>query len=172
MQKENLDEYVKKVSDVLDSKIKIITSIVYHYDLEEIISSLKKLSESNIEIVLEDLINKRLDQIRKSKRANEFREDFKDNNKLRQFNLQVSEVTDFFYDEELKDKEIYEEGGYIAINLVLKTIGVNDRKIMLPVKISYIKEYCIDNAIEKKYIMDIILWIFIELSVMNYFFNY
>ena len=34
MNKENPNEYVKKISEVLDDKIKIITSIQYYYDLE------------------------------------------------------------------------------------------------------------------------------------------
>ena len=121
MRKENLDEYVEKVSDVLDSKIKIITSIVNYYDLNEIISSLKNLSNSDTEEVLEGLINKKLNQIRKSKRVDEFRKKFEDDSKLRQFNLKVSEITDFFYNETLKNTEIYEEGSYIAINLVLSS---------------------------------------------------
>ena len=40
MKKENLNEYVKKISEILDDKIKIITSIKYYYDLEELTSSL------------------------------------------------------------------------------------------------------------------------------------
>lgn len=57
MNKENLNRYVKEISDVLDDKIKIITSIEYYYDLEKLTSSLKDLSDTEAENVLEQLIN-------------------------------------------------------------------------------------------------------------------
>jgi len=55
--------------------------------------------------------------------------------------------------------------------LILKTIGINGRKIELPVNISYIKEYCISNIIEEKSIRKTLLWIVLELSVVSYFLN-
>lgn len=47
-------------------------------------------------------------------------------------------------------KAIFEEGSCIASDLILKVIGINGRKIKLPVKVSYVKEYCISNLIEEK----------------------
>lgn len=88
MKKENLNEYVKKISEVLDDKIKIITSIQYYYDLEKLTSSLNDLSNDDAESVLEQLINVKLEEIQKSNKADIFRE----NNRL------VDDVTEFFYD--------------------------------------------------------------------------
>lgn len=161
MNKENLNRYVKEISDVLDDKIKIITSIEYYYDLEKLTSSLKDLSDTEAENVLEQLINEKLEQIKKSGKADKFRE----NNRL------VDDVTEFFYDNKEEDGAIVEEGSCVAADLILKTIGINGRKIELPVKISYIKEYCISNIIEEKDIRKTLLWIVLELSVVSYFLN-
>ena len=133
MKKENLNEYVKKISEVLDDKIKIITSIQYYYDLEKLTSFLNDLSNDDAEKVLEQLINEKLEEIKKSGKADKFRE----NNRL------VDDVTEFFYDNNEEEGAIIEEGSCVASDLILKTIGTNGRKIELPVKISYIKEYCI-----------------------------
>ena len=86
MKKENLNEYVKKISEILDDKIKIITSIKYYYDLEELTSSLNNLSNEEVENVLEQLINAKLEEIQKSSKVDKFRE----NNRL------VDDVTEFF----------------------------------------------------------------------------
>ena len=161
MNKENLNRCVKEISDVLDDKIKIITSIEYYYDLEKLTSSLKDLSDTEAENVLERLINEKLEQIKKSGKADKFRK----NNRL------VDDVTEFFYDNKEEDGAIVEEGSCVATDLILKTIGINGRKIELPVKISYIKEYCISNIIEEKDIRKTLLWIVLELSVVSYFLN-
>lgn len=161
MKKENLNEYVKKISEVLDDKIKIITSIQYYYDLEKLTSSLNDLSNDNAENVLEQLINIKLEEIQKSNKADIFRE----NNRL------VDDVTEFFYDNKEENGAIIEEGSCVASDLISKVIGINGRKIKLPVKISYIKEYCISNIIEEKDIRKTLLWIVLELSVVSYFLN-
>lgn len=161
MKKENLNEYVKKISEVLDDKIKIITSIQYYYDLEKLTSSLNDLSNDNAENVLEQLINIKLEEIQKSNKADIFRE----NNRL------VDDVTEFFYDNKEENGAIIEEGSCVAYDLISKVIGINGRKIKLPLKISYIKEYCISNIIEEKDIRKTLLWIVLELSVVSYFLN-
>lgn len=161
MKKENLNEYVKKISEILDDKIKIITSIKYYYDLEELTSSLNNLSNEEVENVLEQLINVKLEEIQKSSKVDKFRE----NNRL------VDDVTEFFYDNKEENGAIFEEGSCIASDLILKVIGINGRKIKLPVKISYVKEYCISNLVEEKNIRKTLLWIFLELSVVSYFLN-
>lgn len=161
MKKENLNEYVKKISEILDDKIKIITSIKYYYDLEELTSSLNNLSNEEVENVLEQLINAKLEEIQKSSKVDKFRE----NNRL------VDDVTELFYDNKEENGDIFEEGSCIASDLILKVIGINGRKIKLPVKISYVKEYCISNLIEEKNIRKTLLWIVLELSVVSYFLN-
>ena len=161
MKKENLNEYVKKISEVLDDKIKIITSIQYYYDLEKLTSSLNDLSNDDAESVLEQLINVKLEEIQKSNKADIFRE----SSRL------FDDVTEFFYDNKEENGAIIEEGSCVSSDLISKVIGINGRKIKLPVKISYIKEYCISNIIEEKDIRKTLLWIVLELSVVSYFLN-
>ena len=57
MDKEKINDYASKLSEALEDKIKVITSIKYHYDLEELASSINKLSENDSEVILEQLIN-------------------------------------------------------------------------------------------------------------------
>ena len=135
--------------------------IKYYYDLEKLTSSLNDLSNDDAESVLEQLINVKLEEIQKSNKADIFRE----NNRL------VDDVTEFFYDNKEENGAIIEEGSCVASDLISKVIGINGRKIKLPVKISYIKEYCISNIIEEKDIRKTLLWIVLELSVVSYFLN-
>lgn len=102
-----------------------------------------------------------LTEIQKSSKVDKFRE----NNRL------VDDVTEFFYDNKEENGAIFEEGSCIASDLILKVIGINGRKIKLPVKISYVKEYCISNLVEEKNIRKTLLWIVLELSVVSYFLN-
>lgn len=119
MNKENPNEYVKKISEVLDDKIKIITSIQYYYDLEKLTSSLNDLSDADAENVLEQLINDKLEEIKKSGKADKFRE----NNRL------VDDVTEFFYDSNKEDGAIVEEGSCVASDLISKKIVRNSTNI-------------------------------------------
>lgn len=157
MKKDNLNEYVNKIDNILDNKIQIITSIEYHYDLEKMISFTNDLSDEELENVIEQLINDKLEEIRKCTNV----EQIKEINKL------VDEVTEFFYDSD-EDSVIAEEGSCIASDLILKVLGVNGRKIEMPIKISFIKEYCISNIIEEKDIRKTLLWIVLELSTVSY----
>lgn len=160
MDKEKVNEYASKLSGVLEDKIKEITSIKYHYDLEELTSSINKLSESEIDIVLEKLINERLEEIKNSPNKDKY----KDN--IRSF----EEITEFFIDNN-DESSVSEEGSYVVSDLINKVIGVNDRSINLPVKIDYIKDFCIRNIIDKKDMRKTLLWIVLELTVVSYYLN-
>lgn len=160
MDKEKVNEYASKLSGVLEDKIKEITSIKYHYDLEELTSSINKLSESEIDIILEKLINERLDEIKNSPNKDKY----KDN--IRSFD----EITEFFIDNN-DESSVSEEGSYVVSDLINKVIGVNNRNINLPVKIDYVKDYCIRNIIDEKDIRKTLLWIVLELTVVSYYLN-
>ncbi len=160
MKKENLNEYVNKMSEVLDEKFKIITSIEYHYDLEKMMSFMEKLSNEEVETVLENLINSKLEEIKK----------LGDEDLLQKNNKLVDEVTEFFYDNE-EDGVSGEEGSCIATDLILKVFGKNGRKISLPINIEYIKDYCISNVVEEKDVRKTLMWVALELSTVSYFLN-
>lgn len=160
MKKENLNEYVNKMSEVLDEKFKIITSIEYHYDLEQLMSFMKNLSDTEFENVLENLINDKLEEIKK----------FGNEDLLQKNNKSVDEVTEFFYDNENEEDAVCaEEGSCLATDLILKVFGRNGRKISLPINIGYIKDYCISNVVEEKDLRKTLMWVALELSTVSYF---
>lgn len=160
MDKEKINDYASELSGVLEDKIKVITSIKYHYDLEELASSINKLSESEVDIVLEKLINERLEEIKNCPNKDKYKEN------IRSFD----EITEFFVDSN-DESSSSEEGSYVVSDLINKVIGINGRTIEIPVKIQYIKDYCIRNIIDEKDIRKTLLWIVLELSVISYYLN-
>ena len=52
-----------------------------------------------------------------------------------------------------------------------KVLGTNGRNIDLPVKIDFIKDYCIRNIIDNKDIKKTLLWIVLELTVVSFYLN-
>jgi len=155
---ENMNQYVNKISEVFDEKIRIITSIEYYYDLEKLTSFLDSLSEKEVEMVLERTINDKLEEIKSIGDATLFKEDD---------NL-VDDVNEFFQNIE-ENNICASEGICVANDLVLKTLGTNGRKITLPINIEYIKDYCIGNIIEEKQIRKTLIWVVLELSIIVFF---
>ena len=160
MDKEKINDYASKLLEALEDKIKVITSIKYHYDLEELASSINKLSENDAEVILEQLINDRLEEIKNSPNKDKYRENIKS----------IDEITDFFIYNNDKSSSV-EEGSFVVSDLINKVIGINDRNIELPLKIEFIKDYCIRNIIDKKDIKKTLLWIVLELTVVSYYLN-
>lgn len=160
MDKEIIKDYADKISGVIEDKIKVITSIKYHYDLEELTSSINKLSENESELVLEQLINKRFEEIKNSPNKDKYRDSLKS----------IDEITDFFVDNNDESSSV-EEGSYVVSDLINKVLGTNGRNIDLPIKIGFIKDYCIRNIIDKKDIRKTLLWIVLELTVVSFYLN-
>ena len=160
MDKEIIKDYADKISGVIEDKIKVITSIKYHYDLEELTSSINKLSENEAELVLEQLINKRLEEIKNSPNKDKYKENLKS----------IDEITDFFIDNN-DESSSAEEGSYVVSDLINKVLGTNGRNIDLPVKIDFIKDCCIRNIIDNKDIKKTLLWIVLELTVVSFYLN-
>lgn len=160
MDKEKINNYASELSEVLEDRIKIITSIKYHYDLEELTSSINKLSENEIEFVLEKLINEKLEEIKNCSNIKKYQENIR----------AIDDITDFFIEKD-DDSSCYEEGSYVVSDLINKVIGINNRNIELPIKINYIKDYCIRNIIDEKDMRKTLLWIILELSVVSYYLN-
>ena len=113
MDKEKINDYASKLSEALEDKIKVITSIKYHYDLEELASSINKLSENDAEVVLEQLINERLEEIKNSPNKDKYRENIKS----------IDEITDFFIYNNDKSSSV-EEGSFVVSDLINKVIGI------------------------------------------------
>lgn len=155
---ENMNKYVNKISDILEEKIKIITSIEYHYDIDKLLSFMNSLSESEEEKVLEKTINDKLEEIKLL--GVDCLIDKDDNS--------IDEVNEFFQNKE-KDSTCATEGICVANDLVLKVLGKNGRKISLPINIEYIKDFCIGNIIEERYIRKTLIWVVLELSIIVFF---
>ena len=160
MDKEKINDYADKISGVIEDKIKVITSIKYHYDLEELTSFINKLSENEVEFVLEKIINQRLEEIKNSINRDKYMENAKS----------IDEITDFFIDNSDNSSSI-EEGSYVVSDLINKVMGINGRNINLPIKIEFIKDFCIRNIIDKKDMRKTLLWIVLELTIVSYYLN-
>lgn len=152
----NLNEYVDAVHNTIEEKIKTIRAIEYHYELTSIINNSKGLSKKEINSILESLINKYLELLKP----------IYSREKHKKISKEVDEITDFF--SAGNDDTVISEGDLIADDLMAKVTGDNKRSISLPVKIEFIKDYCISSLISPKEIDDVLLWIILRLSTVYY----
>ena len=93
-------------------------------------------------------------------------------NNLKEISKQVNDIIDFFnfHKDDLKDNidycSIIEEAEDIASNLYSKVTNVNDRNIELPIKITFLKAYCISSNIKDNDIIRVLIWIVLKLSII------
>lgn len=157
MNNENLQKYADIVSNNIHKDLKVISSIIYHYDIKKIIEELKEVSKEDIDSILEICINNYLQKI-KSYSLN-----------LEQFKKvehDVEELIDFYTENNLE--VIIEEASEVTCDLIMKVIGYNERNIELPIQIEYIKKFCIHNIIKNEDINTTILYIVLYLSAIHY----
>ena len=154
--KKNLNEYVDTIHSTIEDKIKTIRAIEYHYELTSLINSSKGLSKTEVSTIMESLINKYL----------EFLKPLYSVEKHKQVSKEVDEITDFF--SAGNDDTIVSEGDLIADDLIAKVAGRNNRKITLPIKIEFIKDYCISSIITPKEVDKVLLWIILRLSTIYF----
>ncbi|MDO5564989.1 MAG: hypothetical protein Q4F88_07155 [Eubacteriales bacterium] len=162
MKKSN--EYAMEIADNLADKILLIENIVHDYYLDELLSNLKNLSSDEKEQVLEDLINNYLQKIN----------DLNNKPELKTISDEVYDTSDYFKfskDKPANEKvekygDIMEEADTIAFQLYSKIIGTNDRKISLPIKVEYIKEYCISPSIGNEKLEKTLVWLALDLSII------
>ena len=155
--KKNLDNYKESISQNIEEKLNKIYAIEDQYELEEIVSSIKDLTESEKEIVFENLINENLLKIK----------EVNDLEKINSVKRKVDEALDFF--ERIEDcYEIIEEADSVSDDLICKLLGNKNRKLDLPIKVQFIKDFCIHGMIEQKDIEKTLTLIVIKLSTINY----
>lgn len=157
MKETYLQSYASIVENNIDKDLKVITSIVYKYDVKKIIEGIDTLSSDEQDKVLEMCINNSLTKIQKSSLTKE---------QLKNMERNSDEIMDFYQDEGLE--ELMEEATCVAYDLILKVSGHNNRKIELPVDINFIKSYCIHNIIKESDIQLTILFIVLNLSSICY----
>ncbi len=131
-----MERNVDKVKDVLD------------LDLNDLIEIVERLDKEKQEQVLSIMINKSLEEL-KSITLEDYQSVSRD----------VDEVTDYFASKKEEFDAVIEEGDYIANQMLYKVIGVNDRKISLPLDISIIKEYCFSSELKEEQFHDALMWI-------------
>ena len=154
--KKKLNEYVDTIHSTIEDKIKTIRAIEYHYELTSIINSSKGLSKTEVSTIMESLINKYLELLKPIYSVE----------KHKQVSKEVDEITDFF--SAGNDDTIVSEGDLIADDLIAKVAGRNNRKITLPIKIEFIKDYCISSIITPKEVDKVLLWIILRLSTIYF----
>ena len=87
--------------------------------------------------------------------------------KINSVKRKVDEALDFF--ERIEDcYEIIEEADSVSDDLICKLLGNKNRKLDLPIKVQFIKDFCIHGMIEQKDIEKTLTLIVIKLSTINY----
>lgn len=157
MKEQNLNDYGDKISLNIREKLGKIYAIEYHYDLNEVISSIKELPTFQRKKILEKLIN---DLLLKIKTNNSY-QDIKD------VNNSADKALDFFV-YETKDYEISEEADSVVDDLICKILGQKNRHIELPIKVQFIEDFCIHSMIEQKDIERTLILIVVKLSIVDY----
>ena len=164
MQKNNeLNDYISTITNNFNNTILKIKDIKYHYYLDKLLTTeFNNLKEKDKELILEELINYYLTEIK----------NLKSQISLKEISKQVNNIIDFFnfHKDDLKDNidycSIIEEAEDIASDLYSKVTNVNDRNIELPIKITFLKTYCISSNIKDNDIIRVLTWIVLKLSVI------
>lgn len=164
MQKNNeLNDYISTITNNFNNTILKIKDIKYHYYLDKLLTTeFNNLKEKDKELILEELINYYLTEIK----------NLKSKMSLKEISKQVNDIIDFFnfHKDDLKDNidycSIIEEAEDIASDLYSKVTNANDRNIELPIKITFLKSYCISSNIKDNDIIRVLTWIVLKLSVI------
>ena len=164
MKKEIKDNEVVNVVNCFDERISKIRSIVYHYELLDVIPNFNNKSSKEQKQIIEDTINFYLSEIKKMNNYNLI----KDNN------YNIEEVLDFFSYSHKQDNDnkyyvIEDSAEYIVDDLLNKLFRNDNRKLKLPVHYDTINEYGLSSEIEEKDITRAFLWIILKLSVIYNF---
>ena len=148
----------KNVNDLSYNLIKEIegnvSKIIEVLDLEyeSLVRNFKKLSKTKKNLVLEFTINKLLEELKKKVTIE----------KYQLITRHVDEITDYYASKKNDFDVILEEGDKVANDLLFKVIGLNKRKIELPIKLDAIKNFCLASDIKEDLVYDVLLWIIIR----------
>lgn len=164
MKKENKDNEVVNVVNCFDERISKIRSIVYHYELLDVIPDFNKKSSKEQKQIIEDTINFYLSEIKEMNNYNLI----KDNN------YNIEEVLDFFsysykQDNENKYYVVEDSAEYVVDDLLNKLFRNDNRKLNLPVHYDTINEYGLSSEIKEEDTTRAFLWIILKLSVIYNF---
>ena len=155
MKIDNID-YAKSITEKMILNLRNVIK-VQSYTLDELTTSIQNLKNVEKEKTLENIINNQLVEL-KDKPEETIKSVFK----------QVDEITDYFikfYDD---NSDIVSECDDIANDLLFKSLGKNNRKLELPINLTYIKNYCLSSNIKDNQIYDSLVWITLRLVAIAY----
>ena len=127
MKIDNID-YVQSITKKMTSNLSEVIK-VQEYTLDELTSSIKDLNTDEKEKILEDIINNQLVELKD-----------KSEEKIKSVFKQVDDITDYFIKYYDDNSDIVSECDDIANDLLFKALGKNNRKLELPINLSYIKK--------------------------------
>lgn len=159
MKIDNID-YVQSITKKMTLNLNNVIK-VQSYTLDELTTSIQNLKNDEKEKVLENIINNQLLEL-KDKTEEKIKGVFK----------QVDEITDYFikfYDD---NSDIISECDDITNDLLFKSLGRNNRKIELPINLSYIKNYCLSSNIKDNQLYDSLVWITLRLVAISHCIKY
>lgn len=159
MKIDNID-YVQSITKKMTLNLSEVIK-VQEYTLDELTSSIKDLNTDEKEKILEDIINNQLVEL-KDKLEEKIKSVFK----------QVDDITDYFIKYYDDNSDIVSECDDIANDLLFKALGKNNRKLELPINLSYIKNYCLSSSIKDNQLYDSLVWISLRLVAISYCIKY
>lgn len=127
MKIDNID-YVQCITKKMTLNLSEVIK-VQEYTLDELTSSIKDLNTDEKEKILEDIINNQLVELKD-----------KSEEKIKNVFKQVDDITDYFIKYYDDNSDIVSECDDIANDLLFKALGKNNRKLELPINLSYIKK--------------------------------
>ena len=154
MKIDNID-YVQSITKKMTLNLSNVIK-VRSYTLDELTTSIQNLKNDEKEKILENIINNQLLELKNIPEE-----------KIISVFKQVDEITDYFikfYDD---NSDIVSECDDIANDLLFKSLGRNNRKLELPINLSYIKNYCLSSNIKDNQLYDSLVWITLRLVAIS-----
>ena len=157
MKEQSIEDYTNIIEKNINSDLKTITTIVYKYDIANVMSNLKDLSIDKQNEILECGINKYLKIIQSTKFEY-----------VQYIIMQrdIDDIFEFFTEDEKMDE--MNDSVDVASDLVLKAIGHNNRKLTLPISVNNVIDYSIHNSVSNDSIHLEILYIYLYLASFCY----
>ena len=159
MKIDNID-YVQSITKKMTLNLSNVIK-VRSYTLDELTTSIQNLKNDEKEKILENIINNQLLELKNIPEE-----------KIISVFKQVDEITDYFikfYDD---NSDIVSECDDIANDLLFKSLGRNNRKLELPINLSYIKNYCLSSNIKDNQLYDSLVWISLRLVAILHCIKY
>jgi len=153
-------EYKNIITDELEVKIIdiLINKKENNHNYNMIIKrKIKSLSEEEVKYLIEEILYDSLSEIKNYELC---KTDINDIFK------RVDNVMDYFYDKSIIDE--IEDIEMLADDLIKKSLGINDRNIILPVDVVYLIEYGLPSTINIKIITNSLFWMILRIVCFNY----